>query len=98
MPSEEEKKSPLDNALSRFNSAIDMLDTTIDCHLESQRSIVEAEDEVQYVNSDRATLAESLDKSEARAARLEDINKEVSRRLVTAMESIRNVVNSSTVT
>jgi len=42
---------------------------------------------------DRARLAHELDSSEARAERLEDANKEVSRRLVTAMETIRAVLD-----
>ena len=38
-------------------------------------------------------LAQELDSSEARAERLEQTNKEVSRRLVTAMETIRAVLD-----
>ena len=53
----------------------------------------EAEAEVQRMNSDRAKLATELDNSEARAERLEEANKEVSRRLVTAMETIRAVLD-----
>ena len=45
------------------------------------------------MNADRAKLATELDNSEARAERLEEANKEVSRRLVTAMETIRAVLD-----
>ena len=45
------------------------------------------------MNADRAKLATELDSSEARAERLEEANKEVSRRLVTAMETIRAVLD-----
>jgi hypothetical protein len=48
---------------------------------------------VQRVNADRAVLAEDLDKSGARGARLESVNKEVSHRLVAAMETIRGVID-----
>lgn len=85
--------SGLKTALSRFNSALDSLEVSVNGHLENRRSIDAAEDEVQSVNQDRAELAENLDKSEARAARLESLNKEVSHRLVTAMETIRSVVD-----
>ncbi|MEM8839245.1 MAG: DUF4164 family protein, partial [Pseudomonadota bacterium] len=44
---------------------------------------------------DRSRLAQSLDKVEAKAARLEDANKEVSRRLVTAMDQIRTVLEKN---
>ncbi len=97
MLSESNDKPGFDEALSRFNSSLSKLETTINGHLEGQRSIQDAEIEVQGVNFDRGELAENLDKSEARAARLESINQEVSRRLVTAMESIRSVIDSRTV-
>ena len=40
----------------------------------------------------RSRLAQSLDAADARSARLEEANREVSRRLVAAMESIREVL------
>ena len=42
---------------------------------------------------ENAVLAQALDTSESRAERLEQANKEVSRRLITAMETIRTVVD-----
>ena len=45
------------------------------------------------MNADRASWHTELDSSEARAERLEEANKEVSRRLVTAMETIRAVLD-----
>ncbi|MEP3629477.1 MAG: DUF4164 family protein, partial [Hyphomicrobiales bacterium] len=39
-------------------------------------------------------LAQSLDRAEARSGRLEEANKEVSRRLVNAMETIRSIIES----
>ncbi len=96
MPDGENQQTDLNAALLRFTNAVDALEVTIDRHLDGQRSLNEAEDEVQNVNSDRVELAESLDKSEARAARLESINKEVSHRLVSAMESIRGVIDAKT--
>ncbi len=94
MQDKKENNSGVKDAIERFNSAIDALETSIDGYLESNRTIQEAETEVQQVNMDRNELADRLDSSEARSARLEDINKEVSRRLVAAMESIRNVVDT----
>ncbi|AAL51493.1 hypothetical cytosolic protein [Brucella melitensis bv. 1 str. 16M] len=48
---------------------------------------------MQRMNADRSRLAQELDQSEARAERLEAANREVSRRLVTAMETIRAVLD-----
>ncbi|MEM7301029.1 MAG: DUF4164 domain-containing protein [Pseudomonadota bacterium] len=82
-------------SIKRLNRALDGLETAIDGRIEGQRDIGEAEAEVQRVNSDRTDLAQSLDASEARAKRLEDTNREVSRRLVNAMETIRTVLDCS---
>lgn len=51
------------------------------------------EDEIQQINADRSRLAQALDKSTAHAERLEGINKEVSKRLIKAMETIRIVID-----
>ena len=51
------------------------------------------EGEVKRVHVDRARLAQELDQSQFRANRLEEVNREVSRRLVTAMETIRAVLD-----
>ena len=53
----------------------------------------EIDGEVRRVHADRARLAQELDQSEIRANRLEEVNREVSRRLVTAMETIRAVLD-----
>ena len=47
---------------------------------------------MQRLGTDRSRLAQSLDAAEARAARLEEANREVSRRLVAAMELIREIL------
>ena len=83
----------LKEALSRLSKAIDTLENAVGSRLEKEADFAEAEAEVQRMNADRARLAQELDNSEARAERLEDANKEVSRRLVTAMETIRAVLD-----
>ena len=55
--------------------------------------LLRSQTEVQRMNADRSRLAQELDNSEARAERLEEANKEVSRRLVAAMETIRAVLD-----
>jgi chromosome segregation ATPase len=61
--------------------------------IEHQRQNSEIEGEVRRVHEDRARLAQELDQSQFRANRLEEVNREVSRRLVTAMETIRAVLD-----
>jgi len=86
-------ETTLREAISRLGKAIDTLEHTVDLRLEKEQDYGEAEAEVQRMNADRARLAQELDKSEARAERLAEANKEVSRRLVAAMETIRAVLD-----
>jgi len=55
-------------------------------------SFAHVQDELQQLGTDRSRLAQSLDAAEARAARLDEVNAEVSRGLVTAMEEIRDIL------
>ncbi|HCL63683.1 MAG TPA: hypothetical protein DIC56_02315 [Rhizobium sp.] len=83
----------VDVALSALRQAISGLENAIDMRIEVQRESSEVEGEVKRVHADRARLAQELDQSEFRANRLEEVNREVSRRLVTAMETIRAVLD-----
>ena len=86
-------EATLKEVLSRLGKAIEALEDAVAAKLERDQDYGEAEAEVQRMNADRARLAQELDSSEARAERLENANKEVSRRLVTAMETIRAVLD-----
>ena len=83
----------LSEVLNRLDKAVALLEDAVDRQLEVSENYRDAEEEVQRMNADRGRLAGELDTSEARAERLEDVNKEVSRRLVTAMETIRAVLD-----
>lgn len=85
-------ENSLDQALERITRALTMLENAVEARLEGQGQLDEIEEEVQRMNADRSRLAQELDKSESRAERLEQANKEVSRRLITAMETIRAVI------
>jgi predicted nucleic acid-binding Zn-ribbon protein len=86
-------ETTLKEVIARLGKAIEALENAVAAKLEHERDYSEAEAEVQRMNADRSRLAQELDNSEARAERLEDANKEVSRRLVTAMETIRAVLD-----
>jgi len=83
----------LQSALTELNAAITNLENAIDMRIERQRETGEIDNEVKRVHVDRARLAQELDQAEFRANRLEEVNREVSRRLVTAMETIRAVLD-----
>lgn len=86
-------ETTLKEVIGRLGRAIETLESAAAARLEHEQDCGEAEAEVQRMNADRARLAQELDNSEARAERLEEANKEVSRRLVTAMETIRAVLD-----
>ena len=86
-------EATLKEVLARLGRAMDGLEQALSTRLEHEQDYSEAEAEVQRMNADRARLAQELDNSEARGERLEEANKEVSRRLVTAMETIRAVLD-----
>jgi hypothetical protein len=85
--------STIENALHRLSAAIDMIEGAVEERLEQSRHAAGLEGELHRLGTDRSRLAQSLDVAEARAARLEDANREVSHRLVAAMESIRDVLS-----
>jgi hypothetical protein len=86
-------ETTLREAIGRLGKAIETLEAAVAARLEERVDATEVEAEVQRMNADRAKLAQELDNSEARAERLENANREVSRRLVTAMETIRAVLD-----
>ena len=83
----------LKQVLDRMNRAVSAMEEAVASRAEQDVNYAEAEEEVQRLNADRSRLAQELDNSEARAERLTAANKEVSRRLVTAMETIRAVLD-----
>ena len=83
----------LEDAIARLSAALGALEAAATKRLGREQDLGEAEAEVQRMNADRSRLAQELDGSEARAERLSDANREVSRRLVTAMETIRAVLD-----
>ncbi len=86
-------EATLRETIARLGRAIEALEEASAARMELDGEYFEAEAEVQRMNADRARLAQELDNSEARAERMEAANKEVSRRLVTAMETIRAVLD-----
>ena len=86
-------EATLKEVLAQLGRAMDALENVAGARLEHEQDYSETEAEVQRMNADRARLAQELDNSEARSERLEEANKEVSRRLVTAMETIRAVLD-----
>ena len=83
----------LSEAVNRLNDALASLESAVDTVLQREESLRDTEAEVQRMGADRARLAEAFDQAQERAHHLTHVNNEVSRRLVDAMESIRNVID-----
>lgn len=81
------------HVLDQISRAISALEKSVEARAEQDGNYADAEEEVQRLNADRGRLAQELDNSESKSERLTTANKEVSRRLVTAMETIRAVLD-----
>ena len=83
----------IDAALKRLEAAIDLLDDAIEARLEGVRQVADLEEEVHRLGADRSELAQTLDQAEARSAKLDDVNRQVSQRLDAAIDTIRAVLS-----
>ncbi len=86
---------PVESALLRFDLSLAALEAAVERRLENDRAVAGLEDELSRAGEDRSRLAQDLDSEKSRSVRLEDTNREVSRRLVAAMEAIRAVLESN---
>lgn len=84
-----------DRAIGRLEGALRLLEAALERRLEQSGGSEDLAAEVQSLSTDRARLAEMLDQAQARVARLENLNREASRRVGVAMESIETVLASS---
>ncbi len=93
--SETEHEEGLVSATARFDRAMARLEASLrDLTGRIQRH-QRIEVDTQRLVHERARLATELDKTAARAKRLDDGAQEVSRRLVDAMESVRAVLQKA---
>ena len=93
--SETEHEDGLVSASARFDRALARLeasDLDLSSRVQRQQRI---EVDTQRLVHERARLATELDKTAARAKRLDDSAHEVSRRLVEAMETVRTVLQKA---
>ena len=84
--------SAMEVAVKRLEAALQGLEHAVGERLSLAVGADGLAEEVQMLTSDRARLAETLDQERARAGKLETINRDVSRRLDTAIETIRGVL------
>jgi hypothetical protein len=85
-------ESPLERATRRLHSALDTLEAAVNRRHEEDRQRDALEAQLQAFGSDRSKLAAELDQVRARSVDLEAANREVSRRLDRAADTIRTVL------
>ncbi|MCS6760644.1 MAG: DUF4164 domain-containing protein [Candidatus Devosia symbiotica] len=90
--SDTELQDGLTAANARFDRALARLDQSVQDLSTRMRQHNRMEVDIQRLVHERARLATELDKSAARAKRLDDSAHDVSCRLVEAMETVRSVL------
>jgi len=88
-PAPRRAQGALEQASSRLHAALDALEAAVNRRLDDDQRRDGLEEQLQAYGSDRSKLASELDRLRARSADLEAANREVSRRLDTAMGTIR---------
>ena len=81
-----------ESAAARLDRALTRLDASVRSLNGRMRTHARIEADTQKLLAERARFASDLDKEAARAKRLDDSAAEVSRRLVAAMETVREVL------
>jgi hypothetical protein len=79
----------VDAALERLEAAVSKMEDVVERRIEADRVHSGRDAEVQALSDDRSRLADELDATYARFARLETANREVSQRLDRAIDTIR---------
>lgn len=83
----------LDGALTRLDSALSGLERAVEKRVSADQTLGGLQNQIQRLGEDRSRLAGDLDAQKSHSNTLEEANREVSRRLVSAMESIRTVLD-----
>ena len=84
--------SVTEQAVKRLDTALKGLEQAVEERLSLAVGADGLAEEVQMLTSDRARLAENLDQVQARAAKLETVNRDAVRRIDAAIETIRTVL------
>lgn len=82
----------LDMAAKRLTLALDALEAAVERRREADREQASLAEQLQALGNDRARLASDLDAVSARAKQLETANREVARRIDTAVGAIRGAI------
>jgi len=85
----------IEDATKRLALALEALEAAIERRRESDRGEAALASQLHALGTDRSRLASELDQVSARSRKLETTNREIAKRLDTAMETIRSVIESN---
>ena len=88
--------SAVEQAVRRLEAALQRLEVAVQQRLSAGEGAEGLSAEVEMLTADRARLAESLDQSQARVAKLENLNRDVSKRIGEAVETIHSALSAET--
>ena len=83
-----------DQAVKRVIDALDALDAALEQRFANHLGGGALTEQVHVFNIDRSRLASELDAETARSRRLETANREIARRLDSAIENVRAVIDA----
>ena len=89
------EQSAIEQATRRLTEALDALDAAVERRIESDRERAALGEQVHALAADRSRLAADLDTVLARSRSLETANRDIARRIDSAMENVRLVLESS---
>ena len=81
-------------SLERLGKSVQHLREAVDYRLKLDENQGELRSEFNRMNDERKRLAARLDQSEGRGQAMQQVNQDVSRRLATAMDTIRTVLEN----
>ncbi len=82
----------IEGATKRLSLAIEALGAAVERRKLADRSEHKLTEQLHALGADRSRLAAELDTAAARSRRLEETNREIGRRLDTAIETIRSAL------
>ena len=88
-------QSAIDAASRRLGLALDALGAAVERRREADQGQSALAEQVHALGADRSKLAAELDAAVARVRMLETTNREIARRLDTAVEQVRGVLEAN---
>lgn len=87
--------SAIEAATRRLSLALDALEAAVERRREADRGEEMLVSQLHALGSDRSRLASDLDAAAARSRHLEQVNREIARRLDVAIDNIRYVLDAN---